>query len=74
MAIPDTVPFDVVLVAIGRKFYYDALNLPAAGIELDDKGRLKIDDYLQTTNKHVFAVGDAAAGAPAGARLVLPRS
>lgn len=65
----DTVPFDVVLVAIGRTFQYDALNLPAAGIELDDKGRLKINDYLQTTNKHVFAAGDAAAGAPAGKRL-----
>ena len=63
------VAFDVVLVAVGRTFQYDALNLPAAGIELDDKGRLKINDYLQTTNKHVFAVGDAAAGAPAGERL-----
>lgn len=64
-----TIPFDVVLVAIGRTFQYDALKLSAAGIDLDDKGRLKINDYLQTTNKHVFAVGDAAAGAPAGQRL-----
>ena len=65
----DIIPFDVVLVAVGRTFQYDALNLSAAGIELDDKGRLKINDYLQTTNKHVFAAGDAAAGAPAGQRL-----
>ncbi|WP_020606672.1 dihydrolipoyl dehydrogenase family protein [Spirosoma spitsbergense] len=65
----DTIPFDVVLVAIGRTFQYDALNLPVAGIELYDRGRLTLNDYLQTTNKHVFAVGDAAAGAPAGQRL-----
>lgn len=65
----EQVPFDVVLVAIGRTFQYDSLNLPVAGIDLDDKGRLQLNDYLQTTNKHVFAVGDAAAGAPAGERL-----
>ncbi|RIV20586.1 FAD-binding protein [Fibrisoma montanum] len=64
----EQVPFDVVLVAIGRTFRFDDLNLPAAGIDLDDKGRLKLNDYLQTTNPHVFAAGDAAAGAPAGAR------
>lgn len=61
--------FDVVLVAIGRTFNYESLKLSAAGIELDDKGRLKLNDYLQTTNKHVFAAGDAAAGLPAGQRF-----
>lgn len=64
----ESIPFDVVLVAIGRTFNFDALNLPAAGIELNNKGQLKINDYLQTTNKHVFVAGDAAAGAPAGTR------
>ena len=63
------IAFDVVLVAIGRTFNYESLKLPAAGIELDDKGRLKLNDYLQTTNKHVFAAGDAAAGLPAGQRF-----
>jgi len=61
-----TAPFDVVLVAIGRTFRHEPLNLPAAGIDLDDKGRIKLNGYLQTTNKHVFAAGDAAAGLPAG--------
>ncbi|QJW91247.1 NAD(P)/FAD-dependent oxidoreductase [Spirosoma taeanense] len=65
----ELVQFDVVLVAIGRTFNYDDLNLAAAGIDLDDQGRLKLNDYLQTTNTHVFAAGDAAAGAPAGQRL-----
>lgn len=64
----EEIPFDVVLVTIGRTFNFDDLNLPAAGIELNDKGQLKINDYLQTTNKHVFVAGDAAAGAPAGTR------
>ncbi|WP_338875259.1 NAD(P)/FAD-dependent oxidoreductase [Spirosoma sp. SC4-14] len=61
--------FDAVLVAIGRTFSFDDLNLSVAGIELDNKGRLKLNDYLQTTNEHVFAAGDAAAGLPAGQRL-----
>ncbi|MFD2570613.1 dihydrolipoyl dehydrogenase family protein [Spirosoma soli] len=64
----EQIPFDVLLVAIGRTFNFDDLNLTAAGIELDDKGRIKLNDYLQTTNEHVFAAGDAAAGAPAGQR------
>lgn len=64
----EQISFDVLLVAIGRTFNFDDLNLPAAGIELDDKGRLKLNDYLQTTNEHVFAAGDAAAGLPAGTR------
>ncbi len=64
----EEIPFDVALVAIGRTFNFDDIDLPAADIELNDKGQLKINDYLQTTNKHVFVAGDAAAGAPAGTR------
>ncbi|GAB3571259.1 FAD-dependent oxidoreductase [Spirosoma luteolum] len=65
----EVVSFDTVLVAIGRTFNYDDLNLPAADIELDEKGRIRLNDYLQTTNSRVFAAGDAAAGAPAGQRF-----
>lgn len=64
----EQIAFDVVLVAIGRTFNFDDLNLAAAGIELDQERRIKLNDYLQTTNEHVFAAGDAAAGAPAGQR------
>ena len=64
----ELIPFDVVLVAVGRTFAFDALDLPTAGIDLNEKGQLKLNDYLQTTNEHVFAAGDAAAGAPAGTR------
>ncbi|MBC3788124.1 dihydrolipoyl dehydrogenase family protein [Spirosoma utsteinense] len=64
----EQIPFDVILVAVGRTFHFDDLNLPAAGIDLNDKGQIKLNDYLQTTNGHVFAAGDAAAGSPAGTR------
>ncbi|MEZ0609771.1 NAD(P)/FAD-dependent oxidoreductase [Fibrella sp. WM1] len=60
--------FDVVLATIGRTFDHSSLNLPAAGIEVDEKGRIVINDLLQTANPHVFVAGDAAAGAPAGER------
>ncbi|MBO0933329.1 dihydrolipoyl dehydrogenase family protein [Fibrella aquatilis] len=63
-----TVQFDQVLATLGRTFDYGDINLSAAGIELDDKGRLRLNNQLQTTNQHVFAAGDAAAGAPAGER------
>jgi pyruvate/2-oxoglutarate dehydrogenase complex dihydrolipoamide dehydrogenase (E3) component len=64
----ELIEFDAVLVAIGRTFNFDDLNLAAAGIELNEKGQIKLNDYLQTTNEHVFAAGDAAAGLPAGQR------
>lgn len=53
---------DAVLVAIGREFNLD-LDLDIAGIKLDDTGKkIKVDPYLRTTNKHVFASGDIAGG------------
>jgi pyruvate/2-oxoglutarate dehydrogenase complex dihydrolipoamide dehydrogenase (E3) component len=50
--------FDAVLVAIGRTLNTEGLNLAAAGIKQDERGRLVLDAYLQTTNKHVLACGD----------------
>jgi pyruvate/2-oxoglutarate dehydrogenase complex dihydrolipoamide dehydrogenase (E3) component len=60
------IPFDGLLSSIGRSFDLSSLNLAAAGIEVDEQGRLRLDTYLRTTNPHVFAAGDAAAGAPGG--------
>lgn len=50
-------PFDAVLVAIGRQINVDALQPEAAGIETEF-GKLKLDAYLRTTNPRVFAIGD----------------
>lgn len=51
--------FDAVLVSIGREFNIENLDLEKAGIELDETGKkLKVDEYLRTTNKSVYVSGD----------------
>ncbi len=55
-----TLEFDAVLLAIGRVLNLDELALEKAGIEVDDRGKMILDDCLRTTNKKVFASGDAA--------------
>jgi NAD(P) transhydrogenase len=36
----------------------DELNLPAAGLEADNRGRIPVDEHFQTSVPHIFAVGD----------------
>ncbi len=55
-------PADKVLVAVGRRPFTDSLNLSAAGVQLDDKKRIKVDAHLQTTAPGVWAIGDVVAG------------
>jgi len=52
--------FDAVLMAIGRQLNLEKLQLDKANIDTDERGRLILDDCLRTTNKKVFASGDAA--------------
>ncbi len=54
---------DYCLIAIGRKPYTDALGLENVGVELDERGRVKVDDHLQTNVPGVFAIGDVIKGA-----------
>jgi len=56
------VSFDVLFSSIGRESNFDTLDLAAAGIKTDDRGRLIVDDYLRTTNRRVLVCGDAAGG------------
>ena len=51
---------DSTLIAIGRIVNTKDLGLEEAGIELNKDGKIKVNAYLQTTNKQVYAVGDAA--------------
>lgn len=51
------------LVATGRVAVTGDLGLPAAGVKTDERGFLRVDDYLRTTNPRVFAAGDVS-GAP----------
>ena len=54
---------DVVLLSIGRYAYTEGLNLAAAGVETDERGRVKIDNHFQTNVPGVYAIGDVVAGA-----------
>jgi len=58
-----SISFDAVFVGIGRELDFENLDLEKAGIELDeDKKKIKVDDYLRTTNKDVLLSGDIAGG------------
>ena len=46
------------LVATGRKPNTESLSLGVAGIELDDRGFVKVNDELRTSVEHVYAAGD----------------
>lgn len=49
---------DALLYAVGRQGNVDKLDLPAAGIDADDRGRIKVDADYRTSQVHIFAVGD----------------
>ncbi|MFZ0491062.1 MAG: dihydrolipoyl dehydrogenase [Salegentibacter sp.] len=54
---------DYCLVSVGRRPYTEGLNAEAAGVELDDKGRVKVNDHLQTNIENIYAIGDVVRGA-----------
>jgi dihydrolipoamide dehydrogenase len=54
---------DYCLVAIGRKPYTDGLNLASIGILTDDKGRIQVNEHLETSVPGIFAIGDVVKGA-----------
>jgi dihydrolipoamide dehydrogenase len=54
---------DYCLVAVGRRPYTDGLNLEAAGLEADERGRIPVNDHLQTSVPHIYAIGDVVRGA-----------
>lgn len=58
---PTTVTAEVCLVATGRGPVTDGLGLDEAGVALDGRGFVTVDDQLRTTAPHVWAVGDVAA-------------
>ena len=54
---------DYCLVSIGRRPYTDKLGLDKAGVKMDDKGRVEVDDHLKTNVDHIYAIGDVVRGA-----------
>ena len=53
---------DKVLVSVGRKPYTEGLNLTKVGVKKDSKGRIEVNDKLQTSIKNIYAIGDVIKG------------
>ena len=53
---------EIVLMAVGRKPYTDKLGLDKAGVEVDERGRIVVDETFETNVEGIFAIGDVIAG------------
>ena len=53
---------DVVLISVGRKANTNGLNLEAAGVELDERKRVKTDNTFKTNVNNIYAIGDVISG------------
>ncbi len=58
----ETLKFDKVLISVGRKPYTEGLNLAKIGVKKDNKGRIEVNEKLQTTIKNIYAIGDVIKG------------
>jgi len=54
---------DYCLVAVGRSAYTEGLNLDAAGVKTEDRGRIAVNAHLQTNVANIYAIGDVVKGA-----------
>lgn len=54
---------DYCLVAVGRRPYTEGLGLENIGLKADERGRIAVNDHLETTVEGVFAIGDVVRGA-----------
>ncbi len=53
---------DKVLVSVGRKPYTEGLNLTKVGVKKDNKGRIEVNQKLQTSVQNIYAIGDVIKG------------
>jgi hypothetical protein len=51
---------DQLIWAIGRDPLTPELNLPAVGVEMTNKGHIKVDEFQNTTRSGIYAIGDVA--------------
>ena len=58
----ETLEFDKVLVSVGRKPYTEGLNLTKIGVKKDNKGRIEVNEKLQTSINNIYAIGDVIKG------------
>ena len=54
---------DYCLVSVGRSAYTAGLNAEAAGVELNERGQVSVNEHLQTTVSNIYAIGDVVRGA-----------
>ncbi len=59
---PETLDCDTVLVAVGRVPYTEGLGLEGAGVKLDGRGQIVVDDHYLTSVPGIYAIGDVIAG------------
>jgi NAD(P) transhydrogenase len=52
------IPADTVMYSAGRQGQTDDLDLPAAGLEADKRGRITVDEFFRTSVPSIYAVGD----------------
>jgi dihydrolipoamide dehydrogenase len=57
----DDVDVDVVVMSIGRRPFADLLGVEARGVEVDERGFVKVDEYCRTNVEGVYALGDLVA-------------
>jgi len=58
----ETAEVDYLVIAAGRGADIDGLGLAEAGVELDERGLVKVDGALRTSRKGVYAIGDLVPG------------
>ena len=58
----ETIQADIVLVAIGRRSVSEGIGLQEAGVEVDDRGRVKTNAHYATSIPSIYAIGDVIAG------------
>ena len=60
--VAETLQADIVLVAIGRRPYTEGLGLGEAGVEMDERKRVKVNGHWATNVPGIYAIGDVIAG------------
>jgi pyruvate/2-oxoglutarate dehydrogenase complex dihydrolipoamide dehydrogenase (E3) component len=59
---PVTLEVDAILVGTGRRPNTDGLGLDVAGVRVSPRGAVEVDEYLRTSQPHIFALGDVNGG------------
>jgi dihydrolipoamide dehydrogenase len=54
---------DYCLVSVGRRPYTDKLNATAAGVKINERGQVDVNEHLQTNVSNIYAIGDVVRGA-----------